>query len=210
MKRHIILIIVLLSCLVSDVWAAEVSDSLKILNSIGQATTFTYNYPSKNAAGEDVVLSSALVAWLPEQPKETDSIETLHIYSHFTITADAECPSSELNLKERALFAVLLKDFYGLGVDPSQDFISHAIIIAPDYEGYGVSCDVPHPYLAQELTARQMMDAIDYGLMLYKKHVNDRRVLPFKSDWRSFGFGFSQGGAVALAVQKYIEQQGLD
>ena len=55
--------------LVSSAWAAEVSDSLKTLNTIGQATTYVYNYPSKNAAGEDVVLSSALVAWLPEEPK---------------------------------------------------------------------------------------------------------------------------------------------
>ena len=111
----------LLSCFVSSAWAAEVSDSLKELNRIAQAVTYTYNYPSKNAAGEDVVLSSALVAWSPEEPKETDSIESLHIYSHFTITADHECPSSELNLKERALFAVLLKDDYGMGLDPAQN-----------------------------------------------------------------------------------------
>ena len=96
------------------------------------------------------------------------------------------------------------------GLDPTQDFISHAIIIAPDYEGYGVTRDLPHPYLAQELTARQVMDAVDYGLKLYQKHINDKRVLPFKDDWRTFGFGYSQGGAVALAVQRYIEQQGLD
>ena len=54
------------------------------------------------------------------------------------------------------------------------------------------------------------MDAVDYGLKLYQKHVNDKRALPFKDDWRSFGFGFSQGGAVAVAYQRYIEQHGLD
>jgi hypothetical protein len=199
----------LLSCLVGSAWAAEVSDSLKEMKTIGHCTTYTYNYPSKNAAGEDVVLSSSLFAWLPEEPEETDSIESLHIYSHFTITEDDECPSSELNLKESALFAVLLKDKYALEMDPAQDFISHAIIIAPDFEGYGATKDVPHPYLAQELTAQQVMDAVEYGLELYKKHVDDKRALPFKSDWRSFGFGFSQGGAVALAVQRYMEEQGL-
>ena len=204
------MMIALLSSLVSGAWAAEVSESLKLLNTINQATTYVYNYPSKNAAGEDVVLSSALVAWSPEEPKETDSIEALHIYSHFTITADHECPTSALNLKERALFAILLKDSYGMGLDPTQDFIGHAVIIAPDYEGYGATSDVPHPYLAQELTARQVMDAVDYGLKLYQKHVNDKQVLPFKKAWRSFGFGYSQGGAVALGVQRYIEEQGLD
>ena len=210
MKRNIYLIIALLGCLASSTWAAEVSDSLKELNAINSATTYTYNYPSKNAAGEDVVLSSALFVWSPKEPKETDSIETVHIYSHFTITANHECPSSELNMKERALFSFLLKNEYGMGLNPAQNFISHAIIIAPDFEGYGASHDVPHPYLSQELTARQVMDAVEYGLQLYKKHVNDKRVLALKSDWRSFGFGFSQGGAVALAVQRYMEQLGLD
>ena len=56
------MLIALLSSLVSGAWAAEVSESLKLLNTINQATTYIYNYPSKNAAGEDVVLSSALVA----------------------------------------------------------------------------------------------------------------------------------------------------
>ena len=210
MKRNIYLMIALLSGFASGAWAAEVSDSLKLTKILNKAATYVYNYPSKNAAGEDVVLSSALVAWTPEEPEETDGIESLHIYSHFTITADNECPTSDFNLKELAVFALLVKNTYGLGLDPTQDFISHAIIIAPDYEGYGVTKDVRHPYLAQELTARQVMDAVDYGLKLYQKHVNDKRVLPFKDDWRSFGFGFSQGGAVAVAVQRYIEQQGLD
>lgn len=210
MKRNIYLIIVLLSSFASGTWAAEVSDSLKKLYTLAKATGYVYNYPSKNAAGEDVVLSSALFAWDPASPKETDGIESLHIYSHFTITADNERPSSIYNLKERALFTVLLKDKYSLGMDSDQNFISHAVIIAPDFEGYGATADVPHPYLAQELTARQMMDAVDYGLKLYQKHVNDKRALPFKDDWRTFGFGYSQGGAVALALQRYIEQQGLD
>ena len=210
MKRNIYLIITLLSSFASGAWAAEVSDSLKFLKILNESTTYIFNYPSKNAAGEDVVLSSALFAWTPKEPKETDAIESLHIYNHFTITSDEECPSSNLNLKELALFGVLLKEKYAMEIDPTQDFISRAIIIAPDYEGYGVTKDVRHPYLAQELTARQVMDAVDYGLKLYQKHVNDKRALPFKDDWRSFGFGYSQGGAVAVAVQRYIEQHGLD
>ena len=210
MKRNFYLMIALLSSFASGAWAAEISDSLKELYPLAEATGYIYNYPSKNAAGEDVVLSSALFAWTPTEPKETDGIESIHIYSHFTITSDNECPSSILNIKERGLFTVLLKEEYGLQSDPTKNFISHAIIIAPDYEGYGVTKDVRHPYLAQELTAQQVMDAVNYGLKLYQKHVNDKRVLPFKDNWRTFGFGYSQGGAVAVAVQRYIEQHGLD
>ena len=195
---------------VTAVRAAEVSDSLQETLRILDVVYYKYNYPSVNAAGQEVVLSSLLVAWNPKEPKADDGIESVHIYSHFTITADSECPSSDQNLKERALFGMLVKRTYGMGLDENQNFISRCIVIAPDYEGYGATKDVPHPYLSQELTARQMTDAVDYGLKLYRKHVNDKRALDLKSDWRTFGFGFSQGGAVALAVQRRLEQQGLD
>ena len=135
MKRNFYLMIALLSSFASGAWAAEISDSLKYLKILNEATTYVFNYPSKNAAGEDIVLSSALVAWTPTEPKETDGIESVHIYSHFTITSDNECPSSNLNLKELALFGILLKEKYAMELDPTQDFISHAIIdaIQPSY-----------------------------------------------------------------------------
>ena len=209
-KKLWMLAAILTLCSVMKAQAAEVSDSLKEDKRVSDAVFYKYNYPSVDADGKDVVLSSLLVAWNPEEPNEDDGIESVHIYSHFTIMSDEECPTSEMNLKESVLFAVLAKGSYGLVTVEEESFISRCIIIAPDYEGYGVTKDLAHPYLAQELTARQMTDAVDYGLKLYKKHVNDKRALQFKSDWRSFGFGFSQGGAVALAVQRRIEQQGMD
>ena len=213
MKRSLWILAVILTYGVVNVKAQTrvvASDSLMQSKRSSEAVTYTFNYPSVNAAGEEVILSSLLIAWMPKEPAETDSIESVHVYSHFTITGDKECPTSDKNTKERLLFAMLVRDKYGLGIDDNQNFISHCVVIAPDYEGYGVTKDMAHPYLAQELTARQVADAVDYGLKLYRKHVNDKRALDFKSDWRSFGFGFSQGGAVALAVQRYLEQQGLD
>ena len=210
MKKNLWMLAAILLCGVMTAQAAEVSDSLQQDSRGSEAIYYRFNYPSVNADGQEVVLSSLLVAWNPEEPKTTDSIESVHIYSHFTITADYECPTSDQNLKERVLFALFAKESYGLGLSDDQNFISHCIIIAPDYEGYGVTKDLAHPYMAQELTARQMTDAVDYGLRLYQKHVADHRALPFKSDWRSFGFGFSQGGAVALAVQRRMEQLGTD
>ena len=211
MKKNLwILVAILALCNIMRAQGAEVSDSLKESKRLSDAVFYKYNYQSVDATGKDVVLSSLLVAWNPEEPNEDDGIESVHIYSHFTITSDDECPTSDLNLKESVLFSLLAKGSYGLAPVEEQNFISRCIIIAPDYEGYGITKDLAHPYLAQELTARQMTDAIDYGLKLYQKHVNDKRALQFKSDWRSFGFGFSQGGAVALAVQRRLEQQGMD
>ena len=204
------LVLAMVFCGVMRAQGAEVSDSLKLDFRASDAVYYKFNYPSVNADGKEVVLSSLLVAWNPKEPNETDSIESVHIYSHFTIMADDECPTSPLNLKERVLFATLVRNSYGLGLDDDQNFISRCIIIAPDYEGYGVTKNLAHPYLAQELTARQMTDAVEYGLKLYQKHVDAKQALHLKSDWRSFGFGFSQGGAVALAVQRRIEQQGMD
>ena len=209
-NKMFITIALIVSSLTGEAQAAEVSDSLTTVSKSSKTVFYTFNYPSISATGEEVVLSSSLIAWMPEEPNETDSIESLHIYSHYTITADKECPTSNLNIKDRLIFSLLVKDQYGLGFDESQNFISCSVVIAPDYEGYGVTRDRAHPYLAQELTARQVMDAVDYGLKLYRKHVNDKRALDFKSTWRSFGFGFSQGGAVALAVQRYMEREGLD
>ena len=203
-------ILTLCGAMTAQAAEVEVSDRLENDVRLDEAIYYTFNYPSVDAEGKPVVLSSLLVAWNPEEPNVTDSIESVHIYSHFTITADDECPTSDLNLKERILFMTLVKSSYGTGSDESQNFISRSIIIAPDYEGYGVTKDLAHPYLAQEVTARQMTDAVDYGLKLYQKQVDDNQALHLKSDWRSFGFGFSQGGAVALAVQRRLEQQGMD
>ena len=200
--------------LVCNVWTlkaqvAEVSDSLVQVYKSGEARFYTFNYPSKSASGEDIVLSSLLIAWMPSKPATTDSIESLHIYSHYTITADKECPTSSQNSQDRLLFSMLVKSKYGMSGSSDYNFIARSVVIAPDYEGYGVSKDRSHPYLSQELTAQQVLDAVEYGRELYQKHINDSKALDFKSNWRSFSWGFSQGGAVALAVHRYIEQNGL-
>ena len=88
--------------------------------------------------------------------------------------------------------------------------MGRCIVIAPDYEGYGGTKDVPHPYLSQRVTAQQMIDGVKYGLALYQKVAKESQtLLPMKSDWRSFCMGYSQGGAVSLATHREIEEQGL-
>ena len=91
-------------------------------------------------------------------------------------------------------------------------YVGRCIIIAPDYEGYGVTKNRPHPYLSQRLTAQQVLDAVNYGLKLYREQAAektaDNPLLPIKKDWRTFGIGYSQGAAVTLAVQRLIEENG--
>ncbi|MBR6032914.1 MAG: hypothetical protein IKP36_13320 [Bacteroidaceae bacterium] len=206
--------VIVLSCLTIAMpfkaWAqnAEPSQQLTQLLMPGTSTVYYFNYPTVNSAGEPIVLSSALIAWTPSDRQETDSIESVHIYSHATIGADEERPTSTGFSKEQMVLQSMPKRNYVYEGDPTADYIGHCIIIAPDYEGFGVTKDLPHPYLSQRLTARQVLDAATYGLELYRK-TSDELLLPLKNDWRMFAIGYSQGGAVTLALQRLIEEEGL-
>ena len=212
--------VILLFCLTAVVpvktWAqqAEPSERLTRLLLPGTSTVYSFNYPTVNSAGERIVLSSALIAWTPKDRQDGDSIETIHIYSHATIGGDEERPTTQGFSKEQMMLQTLPKRTYGelLG-DNNAEYVGRCIIIAPDYEGFGVTKNLPHPYLSQRLTAQQVMDAVNYGLDLYRKqsaeNSDEDPLLPIKSDWRTFALGYSQGGAVTLAVQRLIEEQGL-
>ena len=214
--KKILLIFALFCTVVQGSWAqsAEPSDRLTKLYQLGVSTAYTFNYPTVNTAGDRIVLSSALIAWTPDWPQEEDSIESVHIYSHATIGADEERPSTEGFSKEQLMLQTLPRRTYGdYAGDVQADYVGRCIVIAPDYEGFGVTRNLPHPYLSQRLTAQQVLDAVNYGLDLYRKQAaeksDDDPLLPIKSDWRTFAIGYSQGGAVTLAVQRLIEEQGL-
>ena len=210
---------ILLFCLTAvmpvKTWAqAEPSERLTRLQSFIKSTVYTFNYPTVNTAGEPIVLSSALVAWTPDERYDGDCIECVHIYSHATIGSDEERPSTDGFSKEQLMLQTLPRRTYGdYAGDVQADYVGRCIVIAPDYEGFGVTRNLPHPYLSQRLTAQQVLDAVNYGLDLYRKLVaensDDDPVLPIKSDWRTFAIGYSQGAAVTLALQRLIEEQGL-
>ena len=204
-----ILIALLVCALTSVCWAQDVtpSESLSLMQHNGERTIFTFNYPSINAQGNETVLSAALIAWTPTECQEDDCIESVHIYCHATITSDSQRPTTTSSPVDRsALMAMIGRQYDASG---QSDYVSRCIIIAPDYEGYGATKTSPHPYLSQKITARQVTDAVTYGLQLYRKAIADGSVLDMKSDWRSFAYGYSQGGAVALATQRHIEEEEL-
>ena len=192
---------------------SQASESLTFVKKINWTSLYTFNYPSVNAQGEEVVLSSALVAWTPDDRQTDDGIESVHIFSHITITSDEERPSTTTggSTERSAMMAISGREygpFWGEG--EKADYLGRCIIIAPDYEGYGLTKDKAHPYLQQRLTARQVIDGVNYGIQLYRKAVEENSsLLPIKDDFRSFSWGFSQGGSVALAVHRHIEENGL-
>ena len=217
MKRMMQWVMAVLLLMAQGAWAqdavtAEPSQMLTEIKKMGDCTVYAFNYPSVSATGEKTILSSALFAWTPADRQTTDSIESLHIFSHITITADDERLTTTSGLsKEQSLLLMLPGRQYASFMGGEQaDYVGRCIVIAPDYEGYGVTKDAPHPYLSQRVTAQQMIDGVKYGLTLYQKMAKESEtLLPMKSDWRSFCMGFSQGGAVSLATHREIEEQGL-
>lgn len=171
---------------------------------------YKFYYMSTDAAGNPVRLSSLLAFQKPSNMSSSDVNNSVLINSHYTITADAQCPSNIQYAVDLDFPDYLLLSWLFSGDDASyNELVSKSVIIMPDYEGYGVSANRTHLYLAEELTAKQVVDGAICGLQIYQQLVNGGNAPRLANNWRSFSMGFSQGGAVALAVQRYIERNGL-
>lgn len=170
---------------------------------------YTYTYTSVTTNGEPVMLSA--LACMPDE--DCDYVNNVIIGCHITITRDGQCPSA-YNATGSALSDVsLMMNHAGSGTvvhAPQSSLSNYNLVIIPDYEGYGITRSHDHPYLCEELTARQVVDAVRYGINLYNTSpvVSSIRH-PFRSNWRSMCIGYSQGGGVALATHRFIEQNGL-
>ena len=212
-RKNMLLAVCLLCAMVQTTWAQTATPSTDLelyITALDNRKIYKFNYPSTSVTGEPVVLSSLLGCWAPATSPEGAAIESVHMYSHYTVTANSQCPTSATSTTADLVVLSIL--FEGSAYDEKEPFktvAKRSIVIMPDYEGYGVSKDRTHPYLIQKITAKQVVDAVTYGLELYKKLNGADNTLPLKDDWRSFSIGYSQGGAVALAVQRYIEQNNL-
>lgn len=171
---------------------------------------FRYRYPSINANGEPITLS-ALAAFPDEDP---DYINNVIIGCHVTITSNKEAPSEYYLTGSWQTDVGMLMWHASSGTTfhkPESNPLYYNLVILPDYEGYGLTKDLPHPYLYQELTARQVVDATRYGIALYQNSsVIAEYRNPFRPGWKTASVGYSQGGSVAMATHRFIEQNGLD
>jgi pimeloyl-ACP methyl ester carboxylesterase len=125
---------------------------------------------------EQAVVASGIVAY----PVSEGSGEVL-LAEHFTISAQRDAPS-EVGYVAESVFAL-----FGY------------VVLTPDYLGFGVSKDLPHPYLHVESTARVSLDflfAVREYMEIQKYPLKDEIYLA----------GYSQGGAAALAVQQLAEE----
>lgn len=170
---------------------------------------YSYTYPSVDADGNAVRLSSLMAVPTRMVINSFAKPSNLVIGCHVTITSNFECPT-EYNRSGGTLSwmtDVGMQIFYA-----RYDIIRQpcCLVILPDYEGYGATKDRAHPYLYQELTARQVTDAVRYGLALYKANIDSgEKFAEFEEGWKSVCVGYSQGGSVSLATHRFIEENGL-
>lgn len=184
-------------------WGRNKGESVSLF--IGSVFLYTYKYPSVDADG-NVIYLSALMG-VPPNFSGHGMPNNLIIGCHETITSNYQCPSEWTNTGDRDMMTgnhmMLNYCRYDLLRQPSN------LVIMPDYEGYGITKDRAHPYLYQELTARQVVDGVRSGLAMYQHLIDINEVDPFEPNWKSVAIGYSQGGSVALATHKFIELNGL-
>ena len=73
------------------------------------------------------------------------------------------------------------------------------VIAIPDYLGFGVSADIPHPYLHKESTVQTVAD-----MLRAAKELAEIKNFSLSNDL--YIAGYSQGGWATMQVQKAIEQ----
>ena len=143
----------------------------------------TYLYPSTDVKGDSITLS-AVAFWLGYYDNGVWNDlkpENICLMEHYTITSDAEAPSNGYALEM---------------------FITgNALTIMPDYIGYGITKEIPHPYLNHDVCAINSIDALTYGYALF----NDESKYGISPDWKLYLAGASQGAANAVAVHKYMD-----
>lgn len=107
-------------------------------------------------------------------------ITRLIIANHYTVLSNKEAPSQMYCIE--SIFA-----------------LNGAIVIMPDYLGYGITDSIIHPYLNARLCAQHSIDLLLAAL----PYLQFRESIPPSIDFDIIGY--SQGAAVTIAMQQIIE-----
>ncbi len=139
--------------------------------------TIIVKYASLSADGTKTQMVSGLVSYpINMQPY------AIILDNHHTITDNAEAPS----VAGETASAILLRTIF--------------FIVAPDYVGYGITEEEAHPYLCQMQNAANSVD-----LAIVARDIITKRNIQIETD-TLFNIGYSQGGGVALAVHRMLEE----
>lgn len=169
-------------------------ESLELQEDASKHRFYTFKYTTIDIAGEEIVLSAAMI--VPKSSKLGATIPRVVLANHVTVFDKRESPSLYVLTKESNEATAMVKK-------------GGALVIMPDYEGYGVSADRPHPYIVRSLSGRQCADALFKGMELFRKLETRKSVNPLDANYKTYCMGYSQGAAVSLSVQQYLEENNL-
>ena len=171
------------------------TNNLKIDALCPYVDTFKVKYSTTSANGETITASARVLinygtAFFVTWYAVTDAIL---LHCHATQMENSKTPTSQsgFGASECGLL-------YG-------EAWSDIMVDSPDYEGYGETKDRVHPYLIQDITAQQCWDAARAA-----KKWKDDNYGGCEDDFYTVAAGFSQGGSVALATQKYVQNSFTD
>lgn len=180
---------------------------------------YRYTYPSVDAAGREVTLSGLMAFPYTASMGLDVTPRNVIVGCHVTVTSDDEVP---YNYKSKGSLTSDVYMFMGHAMNHSykdaDNYECRNLVFMPDYQGYGLTKADSHPYLDQEITARQVVDGVIAGLAAYLSDTYTYRESLFATktatrvlddNWKMAAVGYSQGGAVAMAVQKFIEENGV-
>lgn len=142
-----------------------------------------YHYNSIDVEGEPITLSAAAFwpGYFTDGKWNNMELDNICLMEHYTITSNTESPSAGI---------------------PLEVFVTgDALVLMPDYIGYGITKDLLHPYLNHELCAMNSIDAVPAGYATFVG-LSDKGL---KTDCKFVVAGASQGAGNALAIHKYLD-----
>ena len=136
----------------------------------------SFQYHSVN--GSDTVTLSGAVCW----PVGMEICSAIWLDSHIFSTGWHECPSQTPQP--------------GMIISSCNNYV----FIGADYQGQGLSRNLPHPYLNTVLKASQSIDCFKAALTL----IRDTGPT-LERDYDTYNVGYSLGGAVAMGIARQVE-----
>lgn len=170
--------------------AAVSAQAATILASLGHIQEANITYQSVDQNNKAVTLSAKLYYYkYTEWFKTKYQADFVVLNCHPTISHNEGCPT---------------------GSDPQLEAVKYmttekALVICPDYLGFGASKDKVHPYMCNDLTARNVLDCYKAAIAYAKSHS-----VTLAKNYYTINIGYSQGGSTALAFQKYLETKATD
>ena len=165
----------------------------------GKSVSYSYEwttirYKTVDVNGQSIECSELLV-W-PYNAVCNPNPDNVIVGCHCTITSNAERPSNFSNLGH--------KNDVNMLACFANPVSQEALVIVPDYQGYGATHGDSHPYCNREVTARQVVDGVKAGIAYFEKYEKK-----LEKDWKSVAVGYSQGGAVAAGVLRYVREHNV-